>query len=66
MKTMIRMFALLVAVSGLASAIYAPANTPASPKHAPVTISNSGPLDIPAPLPCQSDGTCVAPAVANR
>ena len=64
MKSVIRIFALLVAVVGLASASFAPATTQALPRHVPVTTSGS--LAIPAPLPCQSDGTCLVQPTSNR
>jgi len=63
MKSAIRFFALFVAIAGLASASFAPANTKAA--SAPVTVSASGPgpIMLPAPPPCTIDGTClVSPA----
>jgi hypothetical protein len=66
MKSAIRMFALFVAIAGLASASFAPANNQSSPKHVPVTVTGSGPLDLPGPLPCQSDGTCYSQNASNR
>jgi hypothetical protein len=66
MKHVIRMFALLVAISGLAAAIFAPATSAAQPKHAPIAISGPGPLDLPGPPPCSSDGTCVVQTASNR
>jgi hypothetical protein len=66
MNSAIRMFALLVAIAGLAAASFAPANTPPLPKHAPITVSGPGPLDLPGPLPCQSDGTCLTQTASNR
>ncbi len=58
MKSAIRMFALLVAIAGLASASFAPATTQPMPRHASASASGPGPLDLPGPLPCESDGTC--------
>jgi hypothetical protein len=28
--------------------------------------SGPGPLDLPGPLPCQSDGTCLVQTASNR
>ncbi|MFZ1939427.1 MAG: hypothetical protein WBA18_12760 [Terracidiphilus sp.] len=64
MKVAIRVFALLVAFVGLTSASFSSSATKTLPAH----VSNSaidpnpGPLTLPYPLPCQSDGSCVAPA----
>ncbi len=58
MKSAIRMFALLVAIAGLASASFAPATTQPMPRHASASASGPGPLNLPGPLPCESDGTC--------
>jgi hypothetical protein len=67
MKTVVRMFALLVAIAGLAAASFAPATTPTlSPRHASMSESGPGPLSIPGPLPCQSDGTCLVQTASNR
>jgi hypothetical protein len=63
MNSAIRMFALLVAIAGLAAASFAPANTQPLPKH---PITSGGPLDLPGPLPCQSDGSCLALTASNR
>ena len=67
MKSAIRMFALLVAIAGLAAASLAPATTQTLSR--PVSISQSGPgpgPDTPAPLPCSSDGTCLVQTASNR
>jgi hypothetical protein len=67
MKAAIRMFALFVAVAGLASASFAPANTQIRATHNSVTASDPGPLIlIPAPLPCQSINACLAPTTSSR
>lgn len=54
MKSAIRLFALLVALAGLASAAFSPAATHAQPRH--VSILASGPFttEMPAPLPCSA------------
>jgi hypothetical protein len=61
MKAAVRVFALLVAFVGLASASF----SSSAPQTRSTRISNSaadaGPLTIPYPLPCQSNGSCVAP-----
>lgn len=57
MKTVIRMFALFVAIAGLASAAFAPAATHAQPKH--VSIIASSPVTADYPIdPC--GGVCVS------
>ena len=66
MKSVIRMFALLVAIAGLAAASFAPATTQNLSKHASMTASGPGPLDLPGPLPCQSDGTCFVQNTSNH
>jgi hypothetical protein len=67
MKAAIRMFALFVAVAGLASASLAPANSQIRATQNSVTAGGPGPLIIlPAPLPCQSVGACYAPASSTR
>ena len=66
MNSAIRMFALLVAIAGLAAASFAPATTQTLSRHASMSESGPGPLDIPAPLPCQSDGTCLVQTASNR
>jgi hypothetical protein len=66
MNSAIRMFALLVAIAGLAAASFAPANTQLLPKAVSMTASGPGPLDLPGPLPCQSDGTCLVQIASNR
>jgi hypothetical protein len=61
MKVAIRVFALFVAFAGLASASIAPATTQALSSHASTTTSGPGlTINLPGPLPCQSNGTCVA------
>ena len=67
MKAAIRMFALFVAVAGLASASLSPANTQIRATRNSVTASDPGPLILlPAPLPCQSVGECFAPTASSR
>ena len=67
MKSFVRIFALLVAFAGLASASLTPANTKARAMQNSVTATNPGPtIDLPLPLPCQSVGACYAPAAAAR
>jgi hypothetical protein len=61
MKTAIRVFALLVAFVGLASASMSSNSNHALPAHMSTAVSGPQP-DLPAPLPCSSDGTCVAPS----
>jgi len=52
MQTTIRMFALFVALAGLAAAALVPAVTHAQPKHASILTGPSA--AVPAPLPCQA------------
>ena len=66
MKSVVRMFALLVAIAGLAAASFAPATTQPLTKHASMAASGPGPLSIPAPPPCTSDGTCLVQTASNR
>ena len=66
MKSAIRMFALLVAIAGLAAASFAPATMQTLSRPASMSESGPGPVDIPAPLPCQSDGTCFVQTSSNR
>jgi hypothetical protein len=61
MKTAIRVFALLVAFVGLASASFNTATPSKLPAHMTTAVSGPTP-DLPAPLPCTSNGDCVAPA----
>jgi len=67
MTTAIRMFALLVAITGLAAASYAPA-TSQQPLPRNVSMSESGPapMSLPAPPPCSFDGTCLVQTASNR
>jgi hypothetical protein len=64
MKAAIRIFALLVAFAGLASASFSNTANPTVPAHMSSAVSGPDPLTsgLPAPLPCQSNGSCVAPA----
>jgi hypothetical protein len=67
MKTAIRLFALFVALTGLAAASLAPSNTQIRATHKSVIAGNPGALiSLPAPLPCQSVGACYAPASSPR
>jgi hypothetical protein len=67
MKAVIRMFALFVAVAGLASASLAPANSQIRDPHNSVTAGNPGPLVIlPGPLPCSSVNLCYAPSASSH
>jgi hypothetical protein len=66
MNSAIRMFALLVAIAGLAAASLAPSTSQPIPKHTPITVSGPRPLDLPGPLPCESDGTCLVHTASNR
>jgi hypothetical protein len=66
MTTAIRMFALFVALAGLAAASFAPATTQPLPRSVSMSESGPGPLDLPGPLPCESDGTCLVQTASNR
>ena len=59
MKAAIRMFALFVAVAGLASASLAPTNTHIRATHNSVADGDPSRASLRAPLPCQSvDAVC--------
>ncbi len=67
MKTVIRFFALFVAIAGLASASLAPANTQVRTLHTSVNATDPEPtVELPGPLPCQSVGACFAPSSLSR
>ncbi len=66
MNSAIRMFALLVAIAGLAAASFAPATSQPLSKPASISAKGPGPLDLPGPLPCSSDGTCLVQTASNR
>lgn len=66
MKTAIRMFALLVAIAGLAAASFAPATSQTLSRPASISQNGPGPLSLPAPPPCSSDGTCIVQTASNR
>jgi hypothetical protein len=67
MKAAIRMFALFVAVAGLASASLAPANTQIRATRNSVADGDPVPVPLlPAPLPCQSINACYSPASSTR
>jgi hypothetical protein len=67
MKAAIRLFALFVAVAGLASASLAPANTQIRSTHNSVTANDPAPLILlPAPLPCSSVNACFASSTSSR
>jgi hypothetical protein len=61
MKTAIRVFALVVAFVGLASASFNSSTPKTLPAHMTTAVTGPTP-DLPAPLPCTSNGSCVAPA----
>jgi hypothetical protein len=62
MKVVIRVFALLVAFVGLASASFSSSTPQTLPGHVANADSAPASQTLPYPLPCQSDGSCVAPA----
>jgi hypothetical protein len=67
MKTAIRLFALFVALTGLAAASLAPAKTQIHDTHKSVIAGRPGALlSLPAPLPCQSVGACYAPTPSSH
>jgi hypothetical protein len=61
MKVAVRVFALLVAFVGLASASFSSTKMQTLPSHMSSAVSGPAPMALPAPLPCQSVGDCVAP-----
>ena len=65
MKAVIRMFALSVAVAGLASASLAPAHTQIRATRNSVTATDPDPMIL-LPLPCQAINACYAPASSSR
>ena len=67
MKTVIRMFALFVAIAGLASASFVPANSQPSATHLLVAASGGPvPSSLPAPVPCQLQNTCLVQTASSR
>lgn len=67
MTTAIRMFALLVAIAGLAAASFTPATSQTPSGHHPIVTANGpGALELPGPLPCEADGTCFVQPASNR
>jgi len=63
MKTAVRVFALLVAFVGLASAAFSSNANRAYPVRMSTAVSVPTPMtDLPAPLPCTSNGSCLVPA----
>jgi hypothetical protein len=67
MRTAIRLFALFVAIAGLAAASLAPAKTQIHAAHKSVIAGDPGSMfSLPLPLPCQSVGACYAPAPKSR
>lgn len=67
MNTLIRFFALFVAITGLACATLAPANPKTRFSHSSVGATDPGSLiTIPGPITCQSLGTCIAPTSPSR
>ena len=64
MKTAIRMFALLVAITGLVSTSIAPAANRTLAMHRSMLVGGPVPEpQLPLPLPCSLNGTCFAPSV---
>jgi hypothetical protein len=67
MNTLIRFFALFVAIAGLACATLAPANPKIRFSHNSVAVTDPGPLiTLPGPVRCQSSGSCIAPTSPSR
>ena len=62
MKVTVRVFALFVAFAGLASASFSSSASQTSPTRVSNAAVDPGPLSLPYPLPCQANGSCVAPA----
>jgi hypothetical protein len=58
MNTLIRFFALFVAIAGLACASLTPAN--------PKTRNSQNSIALPGPITCQELNTCLAPAASTR
>ena len=66
MKSVIRVFALLVALAGLASAsLSSSATQQAISTRSLMSASGPGPM-LPGPLPCQSTGACVIDSSSSR
>jgi hypothetical protein len=61
MKVAVRVFALLVAFAGLASASFSSSASQTNATHVSNAAIDPGPLSLPYPVPCQSNGSCVAP-----
>jgi len=66
MKAALRMFALLVAFAGLASASLSPNANQTLPTHISSAVSGPVPMGsappMPGPLPCQATNSCFAPS----
>jgi hypothetical protein len=63
MKAAIRMFALLVAFVGLASASLSSNVNQPLPTHMSSAVSGPIPMgNMPGPVPCQATNTCLLPA----
>ena len=58
MQSAIRLFALVVAITGLAFASFAPGRTQNHSRHVSIMAGSS--VNLPGPLPCQ-DEVCFAP-----
>lgn len=65
MNSAIRVFALLVAIAGLAAASFAPAATQTLSRHASMSQSGPGP-DLPGPPPCSETDTCFVQSASIR
>jgi hypothetical protein len=72
MKVAIRVFALVVAIAGLASASLAPASNQALSNRSSVRAAGPGPDDsgggggLPGPIICQLNGTCFVNSAPSR
>lgn len=66
MSFTVRMFALFIAIAGLASASFAPTPIQSMVRQRSMVTNDPGTLKLPGPLPCQADGSCVAPSQSAR
>jgi len=63
MKAAVRIFALLVAFVGLASASFSSNTNHKFPAHMSTAATGPNPIgNLPLPLPCTSNGSCLSPA----
>jgi hypothetical protein len=62
MKVAVRVFALLVAFVGLASASFSSSASQTRPAHVSNAVTDPGPLTLPYPPPCSANGSCVVSA----